>query len=257
MRTEDGLIEVKSSREIALIKQACQMTAQVLQKLAGLVEPGLSAEILDHEAQKDIGQFPGATAAFLGYRGFPYHVCVSRNAEVVHGFPSKNKVFQEGDLVSLDLGIRYEGYYGDAATTVAVGRKLSASNQRLLETTKRCLDLAMAVIRPGASVGDIGHAVESHAKSNNMNVVRDFVGHGIGRRLHEDPPIPNWGEPGKGVKLVAGMTIAVEPMITLGSGEVFIGSDGWTAKTKDNAWAAHFEHTFVVTEDGCRALTQL
>ncbi|MBI4370603.1 MAG: type I methionyl aminopeptidase [Elusimicrobia bacterium] len=248
------MIEVKSQREITIMREAGRMTAIVLAELAALVRPGLSADILDLEAKARIERFAGAAPAFRGYRGFPGNLCVSINAEVVHGIPKKNKVIREGDLVSLDLGVLYQGYYGDAATTVAVGA-ISDSARRLIEATRTSLSLGLAQVKPGATTGDLGHAIESHVKSLRMSVVREFVGHGIGRRLHEEPSVPNFGEPGRGARLVPGMTIAVEPMVALGSGDVVIGPDGWTAKTKDASWAAHFEHTVLVTQEGFEILT--
>ncbi|MEK7287266.1 MAG: type I methionyl aminopeptidase [Elusimicrobiota bacterium] len=250
-----SLIEVKSAREIAKIREACRITAVVLKDLAALVRPGLVTDVLNEEAKKRIEAYAGARAAFYGYRGFPAHVCVSVNAEVVHGIPRKNKVLREGDVVSLDLGVECNGYYGDAAVSVTAG-KAGAAASRLLAVTSEALAKAMSTVKAGATVGDLGAAIQGHVESHGMNVVREFVGHGIGRNLHEDPAIPNWGTPGKGARLVAGMTIAIEPMVALGAGQISIGSDGWTAKTKDGSPSAHFEHTVLVLNDGYEVLTR-
>ncbi|MBI4668453.1 MAG: type I methionyl aminopeptidase [Elusimicrobia bacterium] len=253
-RTAAPVINVKSKREIAKIRQACRIAAATLAELVKIVKPGVSTAMIDEAAQDFLSRYPGARAAFYGYRGFPGHVCVSINAEVVHGVPRKNRIVREGDLVSLDWGVSYDGFFGDCAATAAAGR-ISESAERLVALTRQCLDRAINVVKPGAAVGDIGHAIQSHAQSNGANVIRDYVGHGIGRSLHEEPAIPNWGEPGKGARLIAGMTIAVEPMVTLGSGAVQTDGDGWTAKTKDNALTAHFEHTLLVTDEAAEILT--
>ncbi|MBI4062799.1 MAG: type I methionyl aminopeptidase [Elusimicrobia bacterium] len=250
-----SVIEVKSEREIKKMREAGRIAAAILSELAKSVKAGLSTLEIDEEAGRQLEKYPGVKPAFLGYRGFPARLCVSVNAEVVHGIPKKNKVIQEGDLVSLDWGVECDGYFGDCATTVIVGAA-SPQKSRLVAVTREALELAIQAIGPGARAGDIGHAVQSHVEANGMGVVREFVGHGIGRNLHEEPPIPNWGEPNKGTRLVPGMTIAVEPMVSLGNPEVVIGSDGWTAKTKDNSAAAHFEHTILVTSDGCEVLTK-
>ncbi|MBI2070877.1 MAG: type I methionyl aminopeptidase [Elusimicrobia bacterium] len=255
MSREVSVIDVKSAREIALMRESGRIASVILSELATLVKVGLSTEYLDEQARRLVTGYPQVRPAFLGYRGFPASLCVSVNAEVVHGVPRKNKVIKDGDLVSLDWGVEHEGYFGDCATTVMVGQ-VSEAAKRLTTATAEALEAAIRVIRPGATVGDIGHAVEAYVKALGMNVVKDFVGHGIGRSLHEDPAIPNWGRPGEGAKLVSGMTIAVEPMVTLGSGAVVVAADGWTARTKDGALAAHFEHTLLVTDQGCEILTK-
>lgn len=249
-------IEVKSEREIAKIREACRITASVLADLAALVRPGMSTLEISEEAQRRIESFAGAKAAFYGYRGFPAHACVSVNAEVVHGIPRKNKILREGDIVSIDLGVEWQGYYGDSAVTVAVGRT-SAPAARVMAVTSEALARAIAVVKAGVSAGDIGAEIQRHVESHGMSVVKEFVGHGIGRNLHEDPAIPNWGTPGKGARLVSGMTIAIEPMVAVGRSEVTIGQDGWTARTKDNSLSAHYEHTVLVLPDGCEVLTRI
>lgn len=249
-----ALIEVKSKRELTHMRKACEIASSVLRELATQVAPGVLSSALDTQAKELIERHSGARPAFFGYRGFPANVCVSINAEVVHGIPTQDKVIKEGDVVSLDLGVYYEGYYGDCALTVTAG-PVSDAARRLIEATKDALNKSLSVVRAGATVGDIGYAVQQSVESLGMNVIRDFVGHGIGRQLHEDPAIPNWGTPGRGVGLVESMTLAIEPMVTLGSGQVTIASDGWTATTKDKALAAHFEHTVLVLADGCEVLT--
>ncbi len=251
-----AVIEVKSSREIQKMRAACQVAAKVLAELASLVVAGMSCDELDRQAASRTARYAGAKPAFLGYRGFPANVCVSINSEVVHGIPTARKKINKGDVVSLDFGILLDGYYGDCATTVIVG-EASAQAQKLVDVTREALGRAIDVVRDGARVGDIGFAVQSHVEANHMSVVRDFVGHGIGRNLHEEPAVPNWGTPGQGARLVEGMTIAIEPMVSLGGPEVFIAKDGWTAQTKDGSLAAHFEHTILVEKHGGVVLTEV
>lgn len=251
-----AVIEVKSSREIEKIRASCAIAAQVLLDLAALVVAGMTAEELDKEAVARTARYPGAKPAFLGYRGFPSSICVSINSEVVHGIPTARKTINKGDIVSLDFGILLNGYYGDCATTVAVGA-VSAQAQKLMDVTRESLGRAIEVLRDGARVGDIGFAVQSHVEANKMSVIRDFVGHGIGRNLHEEPAVPNWGNAGEGARLVEGMTIAVEPMVSLGGPDVTIANDGWTAKTKDGSLSAHFEHTLLIKKHGCEILTEV
>ena len=192
--------------------------------------------------------------AFKGYGGYPYATCVSVNEEVIHGLPKKTKVFKNGDIVSIDTGAIYKGYYGDAAVTYAVG-EVDEVSKKLMEVTYKALKRALEFVRDGAKIGDVGYAVQSYVEENGFNVVRDYVGHGIGRNLHEDPQVPNYGVPGTGVTLRAGMTIAIEPMVTAGSYEVRVLGDGWTVVTVDGSRAAHYEFTVAVTEDGYEILT--
>ena len=192
--------------------------------------------------------------AFKGYGGYPYATCVSVNEEVIHGLPKKTKVFKNGDIVSIDTGAIYKGYYGDAAVTYAVG-EVDEVSKKLMEVTYNALKRALEFVRDGAKIGDVGYAVQSYVEENGFNVVRDYVGHGIGRNLHEDPQVPNYGVPGTGVTLRAGMTIAIEPMVTAGSYEVRVLGDGWTVVTVDGSRAAHYEFTVAVTEDGYEILT--
>lgn len=250
-----ALIEIKSLREVEKIRKASRIATAILNELAKMVSPGLASVELDRQMTIGLSRYPGAQAAFLGYRGFPANLCVSVNSEVIHGVPSAQKKIREGDLVSLDLGVLYDGYYGDCATTVVVGQA-TAPALKLAQVTQEALSRAIGIIRPGIHVGDIGWTIQSFVESHKMNVIRDFVGHGIGRQLHEEPAIANWGSSGVGAELFEGMTIAIEPMVTLGGGEVVVSRDGWTAKTKDNALAAHFEHTVLVTKTGCEILTR-
>jgi methionyl aminopeptidase len=198
----------------------------------------------------------GATAAFKGYRGYPCVLCTSVNEQVVHGIPSHEQFLREGDIVSIDCGVVLDGYYGDSAITVPVGNQVAAKARRLLDVTSKSLDTAIQVVRPGATLGDIGAAVQEVVEADGFSVVREFVGHGIGTRMHEDPQVPNFGQRGAGVKLRAGMVIAIEPMVNAGKPGVQVLSDGWTAVTEDGSLSAHFEHTVAVTEAGAMILTQ-
>ena len=227
--------------------------AALLQRLAELVAPGLRTKALDDEARRFL-RARGAEPAFLGYRGFPACVCVSINDEVVHGIPGERRI-REGDLVSIDAGAVVDGLYGDAATTVLVGA-VSPEARRLATAAREALEEGIARAVAGARVSDISHAVQQRLERDRLGIVRDFVGHGIGRALHEDPPIPNVGPPGRGPRLRAGMVLAIEPMVTLGGPDVRVLEDGWTAVTADGSWAAHFEHTVAVTDTGPEVLTR-
>ena len=197
----------------------------------------------------------GAKPNFLGYGGFPASACLSINNEVIHGIPSKKRILHEGDIVSVDVGAFYNDFNGDNAYTFAVG-EISDEAKQLLRVTEECLYKAIEVAKPGNRIGDIGHAVQSHAESFGYGVVRKFVGHGVGRKLHEDPEVPNFGNPGRGVRLAAGMTLAIEPMINLVGADVRVLSDGWTTVTASGSIAAHFEHSIVITDEGARILTR-
>jgi methionyl aminopeptidase len=196
----------------------------------------------------------GVKAAFKGYHGYPCVLCTSVNSEVVHGIPSPKRVLQEGDIVSVDFGVVVDGFYGDAAITVPVG-EIDASKARLLKVTEASLQAGIAAVKPGATLGDVGAAVQGVVESEGFSVVRDFVGHGIGVQMHEDPQVPNYGQPGKGMKLRPGMVIAIEPMVNIGKPDVMVLDDGWTAVAKDGSMSAHFEHTVAVTDTGARILT--
>ncbi|OGR37940.1 MAG: type I methionyl aminopeptidase [Elusimicrobia bacterium GWA2_64_40] len=236
------------------MRKASRVVAEVLKELKPLVKPGVTTAELDKFAERRVREL-GAVPAFLGYRGYPATLCVSINEEIVHGIPSPKRTVREGDIVSLDMGAVMEGFYGDAAVTVAAGA-VSPQARRLMEVTSRSLDEALAAVRAGARLGDVCHAVEKYAVANGMSVVREFTGHGIGRHLHEEPSIPNFGRPGSGPVLKAGMTLAIEPMLCLGGADVVVKNDGWTAVSADGSLSAHYEHTIAVTEDGCDVLSR-
>ncbi|MCX5783682.1 MAG: type I methionyl aminopeptidase, partial [Elusimicrobia bacterium] len=239
-------IELKSPAEMEKMRSAGKIVGEVLALLRKAVTAGISTEELDLIAEREI-KLRGAKAAFLGYQGYPFATCVSVNDEVVHGMPSPKRTLKEGDIVGIDLGVFLDGYYGDSAITAPVG-KISAQAQKLLEVTQTALNKAIAVVKPGGFIGDISNVIESWAVSNGMSVVKDFVGHGIGRNLHEDPAVPNYGERGRGAELKPGLVIAIEPMINAGGFEVKVREDGWTVVTADGSLSAMFEHTVAVTE---------
>ncbi len=248
------MIILKSARELALMRRGGHVLADVMERLSATVKPGMSTLEIDQDIEAFIAK-QGARPAFKGYRGFPATVCISINEEVVHGIPSASRRIKEGDIVGLDLGCIVEGYYADCAFTLAVG-EIPASVQKLLDVTRESLDLAIKECWPGRRLSDVSHAVQSHVEAHGLSVVRAFVGHGIGRALHEEPQVPNFGDPGRGPQLKPGMVLAIEPMVTMGSWEVKILDDGWTAVTKDGSLAAHFEHTVAVTEDEPEVLTR-
>ena len=248
------MIELKTAGEIELMRRAGRIVAGLLDHLGRLVRPGVKTGELDEEAKAYLARAK-ARSPFLGYRGFPASICVSVNEEVVHGIPGARKI-REGDLVSIDAGAEVEGLFADAATTVMVGA-VPPEARRLTETTRRALAKGIAEAIPGRRLSDISHAVQQAAEREGLGIVREFVGHGIGRALHEDPPVPNFGPPGMGPRLKAGMVLAIEPMVTLGHSEVQVLEDGWTAVTKDRSLAAHFEHTVAITEQGPDVLTEL
>ena len=247
------MIELKSAREIALMRAGGHILADVVDRLREAVKPGLSTLEIDEDVEAFI-RSRGALPAFKGYRGFPATVCISINEEVVHGIPSAHRRIKEGDIVGLDLGCIVEGYYADCAFTLAIG-DVPPKVQELLDVTRESLDVAIAECRAGRRLSDVSHAVQAHVERHGFSVVRAFVGHGIGRALHEDPQIPNFGDPGRGPQLRPGMVLAIEPMVTMGSWEVKVLDDGWTAVTRDGSLAAHFEHTIAVTDDGPEVLT--
>jgi methionyl aminopeptidase len=249
------MIVLKSPREIALMRAAGRILAEVVERLRSLVKPGLSTAEIDREVEAFIAD-KGARPAFKGYRGFPATVCASINEEVVHGIPSPQRRLKEGDIIGLDLGCVVDGYYADCAVTLAVG-EVPPRVQELLDVTRESLDRAVAQCRPGRRIGDVSHAVQEHVERHGFNVVRAFVGHGIGRELHEDPQVPNFGEPGRGPVLKPGMVLALEPMVAMGGWEVRILPDRWTAVTADGSLSAHFEHTVAITEKGPEILTGL
>jgi len=227
----------------------------VLEHTRAHVKPGVTTLHLEKVAEAKIAEL-GATPAFKGYRGYPCVLCTSVNEQVVHGIPSREQVLREGDIVSIDCGVVLDGYYGDSAITVPVGNHVAPQTQRLLDVTMKSLETAIQVVRPGATLGDIGAAVQEVVEADGFSVVREFVGHGIGTRMHEDPQVPNFGQRGAGAKLREGMVIAIEPMVNVGKPGVQVLSDGWTAVTEDGSLSAHFEHTVAVTAEGAAILTQ-
>ena len=247
------MIELKSAREIGLMRTAGHVLSDVIDHLRGFVKPGLSTLEIDEDVEGFIAA-RGARPAFKGYRGFPATVCISINEEVVHGIPSAHRRIQEGDIVGLDLGCIVDGYYADCAFTLAIG-DVPPKVQQLLDVTRESLDQAIQECRPGRRLSDVSHAVQVHVERHGFSVVRAFVGHGIGRALHEDPQVPNFGDPGRGPQLRPGMVLAIEPMVTMGSWEVKVLDDGWTAVTRDGSLAAHFEHTIAVTDTDPEVLT--
>lgn len=247
------VIELKTPAEIEKMRAAGKIVAEVLKILEAAVRPGVSTKELDQIAASAIKQRK-ALPAFLNYCGYPAVICASINEEVVHGIPDAARILREGDIVSIDMGVILDGYYGDAAVTVPVGR-VKPQAQRLVDVTRQCLEKAVSAAKPGARLGDISSAVQSCAEGGGMSVVREFVGHGIGRRLHEEPPVPNYGEAGTGLVLEPGLVLAVEPMINLGGWQVKVLGDGWTVVTEDLSLSAHFEHTIAVTEKGSEVLT--
>lgn len=247
------MITLKTSREISLMRDAGRISARAL-KLAGeAVEPGVSTLEIDNIVRKYIeGQ--GATPAFLGYGGFPASACISVNNVVIHGIPSKKCILKSGDIVSIDVGAEFEGFNGDNAWTFPCG-DISNEAANLLATTKECLFEGIAQAKAGNRIGDISNAIQRYAEARSYSVVRDFVGHGVGAKLHEDPSVPNYGVAGKGPRLTSGMTIAIEPMINIGTYEVEVLDDEWTTVTKDGKLSAHFEHSVAITPDGPVILT--
>jgi len=235
------------------MQAAGQLVAQVLAELEASVEPGVTTADLDRLAERLVRD-GGAEPAFKGYRGFPATLCASVNDVVIHGIPSASRKLAAGDVVSLDIGVKLGGYYGDSAVTVAVGR-VSESAERLLRVTRESLDRAVAQVKVGGRLSDIGHAVQTWVEMHGYSIVREFVGHGIGEKLHEDPQIPNYGDPGRGPKLAEGMVLAIEPMVAMGRPETKVLADGWTAVTRDGSLAAHFEHTVAVGAAGPIVLT--
>ena len=234
------------------MRVANALVADVLAELAALVEPGVTTADLDAAAEKMV-RAAGAEPAFKGYRGYPATLCASVNEQVVHGIPSA-RALAEGDIISLDMGVKLNGFFGDSAITVPVGR-VSDDVHRLLKVTRLALAGAIEKVRVGGRVSDIGHAVQQFVEANGFSVVREFVGHGIGSSLHEDPQIANYGEPGRGPRLAEGMVLAIEPMVNMGRSAVKVLADGWTAVTRDGSLSAHFEHTVAVTKDGPDVLT--
>lgn len=247
------MIEIKTSDELDCMARAGAVTARMLRDLPALIEPGVSTQDIDEYVERTIEE-SGMIAAFKGYGGFPASACVSINEEIVHGIPSRKRILQEGDIVSVDLGTIYRGYYSDAARTYAVGR-ISDLAEKLIRVTEESFFEGLKYCRPGQRLGDVSNAIQRHAEAAGFSVIRDYVGHGIGRNLHEDPQIPNYGPADRGPKLEPGMVLAIEPMIAAGGYEVEVLQDGWTAVTADGSLAAHYENTVVITQEEPRLLT--
>jgi methionyl aminopeptidase len=239
------MIVCRSAAELERMREAGRLVADVLTTLAANIAPGVTTADLDALAEKRIAQ-AGATPAFKGYHGYPATICASINEEVIHGIPSGRRVLNEGDIISIDVGASLGGYYGDSAITLPVGQ-VDERAATLLRVTEESLYKAIERVRPGARVSDIGHEVQRHVEAFGFSVVREFVGHGIGERMHEEPQVPNYGEPGRGPRLAEGMVLAIEPMVNAGKPSVKVLSDGWTAVTRDGSLSAHFEHTVAVT----------
>ncbi|OQX59098.1 MAG: type I methionyl aminopeptidase [Thermotoga sp. 4484_232] len=249
------MIRVKTEEEIDRMKIAGRAVAIFLKEAKKLVVPGASAWEIELLAEKVFKELR-VTPAFKGYNGYEYITCVSVNEEVVHGIPRKDKVFRKGDIVSIDVGAVYKGFFGDGAMTYIVG-ETDESGKRLVEVTRKALEKAIEKIRAGVKLGDISYAIQSFVESSGFNVIRDYVGHGIGTALHEEPQVPNYGKPGAGVRLLTGMTLAIEPMVVEGDWRIKILEDGWTAVTVDGSRCAHFEHTIVIRETGAEILTRI
>ena len=246
-------VVLKSSQEIEKVRRAGKVVREVLELVRSTVKPGATTLDLENAAESRLKEL-GVKAAFKGYHGFPCVLCTSVNSEVVHGIPSAQRVLKSGDIVSVDFGAVVDGYFGDAAITVPVG-KIDEKAARLLKVTEASLHAGIAAVKPGATLGDVGAAVQNVVEAEGFSVVRDFVGHGIGVHMHEDPQVPNFGMRGQGMKLKAGMVIAIEPMVNAGKPEVQVLGDGWTAVASDGSMSAHFEHTVAVTQTGARVLT--
>ena len=243
-----SMINLKSDEEIQIMREAGRVVAQVLEILVAEVRPGLVVKELDRIVRKEYAK-RGVTPTFLGYHGYPAVLCTSVNEVVVHGIPRKDVVLGEGDIVGLDFGCFRDGYCGDSARTVAIGR-VSEEARKLMEITKEALERAIAKMAPGNRLQDVGWAVQELVEENGFSVVRTFVGHGIGKLMHEDPPVPNFGPPGRGLRLKPGLVLALEPMVNAGTHEVEVLADRWTAVTKDRRLSAHFEHSVAVTDSG-------
>jgi methionyl aminopeptidase len=248
------MIFLKSDEEIAKMRKAGRIVAGTIDRVVAAVAPRTTTADLDRVAE-DYIHSAGATPSFLGYRGFPASICASLNDEVVHGIPSPKRVLAEGDVLSLDFGAIWEGFHADSAVTVFVGEPPSAEAEKLVRVTEESLEAGISEIKEGARLGDVGHAVQQVVEGAGFAVVREYVGHGVGRALHEDPQIPNYGQPGKGLQLKKGMVVAIEPMVNMGDWPTRALADGWTVVTADGSLSAHFEHTIALTANGREVLT--
>ena len=247
------MISIKNQDHIAKMREAGALLYEVLQKLREAVKPGMTTAALDVYAEQLIRK-NHATPSFLHYNGYPATLCTSVDDQVVHGIPSENQVLREGSIISIDCGLVLDGWQADSAFTMGIG-EISAEAEALIEVTEECFWKAVEVVKPGNRLGDIGNAVQTHAEAHGYGVIRDMCGHGIGREMHEDPNVPNYGRAGHGIRLREGMTIAIEPMIALGDYHIRILKDGWTCVTRDGSFCSHYEHTIAVTDKGARILT--
>ncbi len=247
------MIVLKTGRELKIMREACRISAGALKLVGSAVEPGVTTAELDRLAEEFI-RSEGAVPNFKNYEGYPATACISINNEVIHGIPSKSRKIVAGDIVSVDLGAMFEGYHGDNAATFACG-DISSQAKRLMDTTRESLNAGISAARVGGRIGDISSAVQQYVEARGFSVVRQFVGHGIGTNLHEAPEVPNFGTAGRGIRLMPGMTLAIEPMVNVGAPDVKILSDGWTVLTRDGSLSAHFEHTIVITPDGPQIMT--
>lgn len=247
------MVVLKTGRELAIMKEACRISAGALKLIGQAVEPGVTTGELDRLAEEYILK-QGAKPNFKNYEGYPATACISINNEVIHGIPSNKRVIRAGDIVSVDLGAEFQGYHGDNAATFAAG-DISAEAKRLIDTTRESLYEGIQMARAGGRIGDIGSAVQRYVETRGYSVVRDFVGHGVGTSLHEAPEVPNFGVPNRGIRLLPGMTLAIEPMVNIGRPDVKVLPDGWTVLTKDGSLSAHFEHTIAITPDGPQIMT--
>ncbi len=247
------MITIKSAKQVELMRKSCALTKELFDILEQHIKPGVNTKQLDKIAY-DFYTSKGAKPSFLNYNGFPGTICASVNDEVVHGIPSKRAILRDGDIISIDMGCQLDGWHSDAARTFAVG-KISDEAQRLIDVARESFFEGIKHIKHGARLGDVSSAIQKYVEAQGFGVVRDLVGHGIGRNLHEDPSVPNFGTAGKGVKLAAGMALAIEPMITAGDYHVAVLDDDWTVVTDDGSLAAHYENTVIVTRDGCEILT--
>ena len=247
------MIVLKTGRELNIMREACRISAGALQTAGKAVEPGVTTAEIDRLAEEYI-RSQGGEPNFKNYEGYPATACISINNEVIHGIPSSKRKLRAGDIVSIDLGAKFDGYHGDNAATFACG-DISDEAKRLMDATRESLYEGIKAARAGGRIGDIGHAVQAYVEARGYTVVRQFVGHGVGTHLHEAPEVPNFGTPGRGVRLIPGMTIAIEPMVNAGGAGVEVQPDGWTVLTKDGSLSAHFEHTVAITADGPKIMT--
>ncbi len=249
------MIQLKNAHQISIMKDAGRITGEALALGGELVKPGVTTAYIDSMIRRHIEKC-GATPSFLGYGGFPASACISINEQVIHGIPSENVILKEGDIVKIDVGAYYKGFHGDSANTFRCG-KVSELADCLIEATKESFMRGIEQIESGKRIGDVGNAIEQRVLADNFSVVREFVGHGVGKDLHESPEVPNYGIPGRGPRLAPGMVIAIEPMVCIGSGDVLVKKDGWTVVTTDGGLSAHYEHTVALTDNGVILLTAI